>query len=415
MALYNPVNPKDLVAKEFFAPESKFNLLGAVQGVVEKGRADANSQRQRQAFSEGSQAAFEGTATPQQISALFASDPEKAKAVMAGAGAFNLSSAKRVAETAFRIQSAPFAQRAGMIQQAAQRVQQSGGDPNRILSLLNMSEQQQNEQLNVFQQAALSVKERADQGMAEKKFGLDERRTASQERNVNSQISDRNRRTAIAAGKGPKKTTIQQNLELAGLVEGTPDFQKAVMAYIKKPVGTTVTIGDSKTMAKATEGQLAAAGFADRLANSNQTLKDIEGGDFDPSSLTQKIGTSVIGGNFILDDDGQLYQAAKEDFITAVLRKESGAAIGKDEFVREDKKYFPQIGDSKKTIKAKRDRRERQMNIQDKQSKGVYDIQYEKPTSSIADESKKTGGVLQEDAQGNRAIVYPDGTFKELP
>ncbi|WP_288982143.1 hypothetical protein [uncultured Flavobacterium sp.] len=36
------------------------------------------------------------------------------------------------------------------------------------------------------------------------------------------------------------------------------------------------------------------------------------------------------------------YDAYKLDFITAVLRKESGAAIGKDEYAREEKKYFPQ-------------------------------------------------------------------------
>ena len=30
-------------------------------------------------------------------------------------------------------------------------------------------------------------------------------------------------------------------------------------------------------------------------------------------------------------------------------------------------------------------------------------------------QGSRPGGVLMEDANGNRAIVYPDGTFEELP
>ena len=51
------------------------------------------------------------------------------------------------------------------------------------------------------------------------------------------------------------------------------------------------------------------------------------------------------------------YEQAKENFITAVLRKESGASINPDEFAREDRKYFPQFGDSDSTIKQKQEAR----------------------------------------------------------
>ena len=49
---------------------------------------------------------------------------------------------------------------------------------------------------------------------------------------------------------------------------------------------------------------------------------------------------------------------ARRNFVTAVLRKESGAAISPSEFDNEAKKYFPQPGDSNLVVKQKQDARE---------------------------------------------------------
>lgn len=57
-------------------------------------------------------------------------------------------------------------------------------------------------------------------------------------------------------------------------------------------------------------------------------------------------------------EEQQMYQQAKTNFITAVLRKESGAAIGQNEFKTEDEKYFPQANESDKVIKQKQRARE---------------------------------------------------------
>jgi hypothetical protein len=181
-----------------------------------------------------------------------------------------------------------------------------------------------------------------------------------------------------------KETTLMQNLQAAGLKPGTPEYQKAVLAYIKKPAGTTINMGDAKTMEKATEGQLAASGFANRVQAATSTLTSLEESGYDPTSLTEKIATVVPGGNYALSNEAQEYQGAKEDFITAVLRKESGAVISDQEFAREDKKYFPQPGDSAKTVQLKQARRDNQLEVLRKQSKGVYEIQYSQGGSSEA-------------------------------
>jgi hypothetical protein len=60
----------------------------------------------------------------------------------------------------------------------------------------------------------------------------------------------------------------------------------------------------------------------------------------------------------LLSSEGQNnYEQAKENFITAVLRKESGASISPAEFAREERKYFPQFNDDASTIKQKQEAR----------------------------------------------------------
>lgn len=49
---------------------------------------------------------------------------------------------------------------------------------------------------------------------------------------------------------------------------------------------------------------------------------------------------------------------ARRNFVTAILRKESGAAISPSEFDNEARKYFPQPGDSNLVVKQKQDARE---------------------------------------------------------
>ena len=77
------------------------------------------------------------------------------------------------------------------------------------------------------------------------------------------------------------------------------------------------------------------------LESTNGTW-DIKGGD-----VLARINPK--GGS----EDFKKYEQAKRNFINAVLRKESGAAIGQDEFDSADKQYFPQIGDSEAVIKQK--------------------------------------------------------------
>jgi len=129
-----------------------------------------------------------------------------------------------------------------------------------------------------------------------------------------------------------------------------------------------------------TEAQGNATAFGMRMAESNKLLKNLEDkGITNTGLIRQAIGGAVGLTPFVGEklqsavkasmnplpgvlggpsSGQQEYDQAKQNFITAVLRKESGAAIGVSEFKTEDEKYFPQAGDTDKVIAQKQAARE---------------------------------------------------------
>lgn len=72
-------------------------------------------------------------------------------------------------------------------------------------------------------------------------------------------------------------------------------------------------------------------------------------------NATMNVLPSALGGP---SAEQQQVDAARKNFITAVLRKESGAAISASEFYNEAQKYFPQPGDSDAVVAQKRHARD---------------------------------------------------------
>lgn len=119
-----------------------------------------------------------------------------------------------------------------------------------------------------------------------------------------------------------------------------------------------------------TEAQGNAFGFGTRARESDALITGIEAKPgFDPASGVQKAFSSVpVVGNYLTPETNQQYNQAKRNFISAVLRKESGAAISASEFENEDKKYFPQQGDVPSVIKQKADARKTAIAVLEIQS-----------------------------------------------
>ena len=91
--------------------------------------------------------------------------------------------------------------------------------------------------------------------------------------------------------------------------------------------------------------------YGKRMQTANKILENLEStnGTWDIKGGDVLARINPKGGS----EDFKKYEQAKRNFINAILRKESGAAIGQDEFESADKQYFPQIGDNEAVIKQK--------------------------------------------------------------
>lgn len=106
------------------------------------------------------------------------------------------------------------------------------------------------------------------------------------------------------------------------------------------------------TGGKQTEQQGNAVGFANRMVDAHNEINQLESVG---TSAMQSGLASVPGvGNYLTSADKQKLDQAQRNFVNAILRKESGAAISKNEFENAAKQYFPQPGDTPEVIAQKR-------------------------------------------------------------
>lgn len=100
--------------------------------------------------------------------------------------------------------------------------------------------------------------------------------------------------------------------------------------------------------------QALAAGYSTRTRESAKTLEDLESSGYKPGIRDYAAGLLPKAvAPFVQTEKGQLADQAKRNFINAVLRRESGAAIAKSEFENADRQYFPAPGDTKEVLAQK--------------------------------------------------------------
>lgn len=162
-------------------------------------------------------------------------------------------------------------------------------------------------------------------------------------------------------------TSIQRDLQAAGLQPGTPEYKQAILEHYRKS-GTIVDVApdgsvrfvqgnvDPAKMPKVTEAEGKNAGFLKRALTAEKELSALES---EGTSLWNRAADAVpVLGNYAKSDEAQKFDQAQRNFINAVLRRESGAVISPEEFDNARKQYFPQPGDGPDVIAQKRKNRE---------------------------------------------------------
>jgi hypothetical protein len=103
------------------------------------------------------------------------------------------------------------------------------------------------------------------------------------------------------------------------------------------------------TILNADQGKVAA--YADRIREALPTISDTS--DAAMNRWQVLLGKAPVVGNSLTSPEFQMHQQAERNFINAVLRRESGAAINPDEFVQARQQYIPQPGDSSQVLAQK--------------------------------------------------------------
>jgi hypothetical protein len=135
--------------------------------------------------------------------------------------------------------------------------------------------------------------------------------------------------------------------------DGTPVLVQQDKTGTITPVSGFTPKGAGATP-KLNEGQGKATTFAARMADAESTIDALEKKGVSGTDMrTLAAGSGLT--NWAASPEGQDYRQAQENWVTANLRQESGAAIGKDEMDKDVRKFFPAPGDGD-SVKAQKAR-----------------------------------------------------------
>jgi hypothetical protein len=133
---------------------------------------------------------------------------------------------------------------------------------------------------------------------------------------------------------------------------------------VKAPTGTSLSVGPDGTIqfnqgpgAKLTEGQSKDVNYATRAAGA---LPIIDQYGSSLTSLPESVGGAApVIGNYMKSPEFQQAEQAGNEFLAAILRKDSGAQITPSENENYGRIYLPRPGDSPAVLERKRVSRER--------------------------------------------------------
>lgn len=183
-----------------------------------------------------------------------------------------------------------------------------------------------------------------------KRLGFDEQRIAMEKKRLGMEQERLGISKAEFARGGYDRITNEQGVFYVPKTPGMP------VIPIAGPGGEPLK---GTAPPKPTESEQNAAGFAQRMERANSIANSLKG---QQPGVGSAIAGSIpfVGGvaqRWVQPEQTQQFKQAADDWIRAKLRKESGAAIGKDEMDSEFRTYFPQVGDTPAVIAQKEEAR----------------------------------------------------------
>lgn len=155
--------------------------------------------------------------------------------------------------------------------------------------------------------------------------------------------------------------------------------------------------------------QRLAAGFASRIEQSSEVIGRL-------SEQFTGFGARIPIFESLKSEDRKLLEQAERNFVNAVLRRESGAAISPEEFVSAEKQYFAQRGDGEAVLKQKEENRNTVLQSM-KLEAGAAFGELEGVLPDATNQGVTLNGVnyqvgeIIENEKGQRGRVEADGTI----
>jgi hypothetical protein len=213
--------------------------------------------------------------------------------------------------------------------------------------------------------------------------------------------------TQAAQDRALKLEQVQQGLDAGALDIAKKRMENSAMQ----------STGGAKPL---TESQGKAAGFGVRANDADSIIRDIGGsGDVQPGLIKRTAEAVPFVGdalgtltNWTQSEPQQKVEQAQRNFINAVLRRESGAAIGSEEFDNARTQYFPQPGDEQGTIAQKQSNRQAVIAALKTEGAHGYEqarAEFEARKAAISGDRKATAGA------GGNTVALPDGQVLTFP
>ncbi len=150
-------------------------------------------------------------------------------------------------------------------------------------------------------------------------------------------------------------------------------------------------LSEGKEIKPPSAAQFTAAGYANRVVQTNDIFDNLADEISGMSSSTMLFQRNIPTWMPGKTETMKLLEQAERNFINALLRRESGAAIADTEFESASKQYFPQAGDTPAVLKQKKDNRDLiEHNL-----------------------IRESGAAFQEEIPLETPSVVPDGTIVE--
>jgi hypothetical protein len=222
----------------------------------------------------------------------------------------------------------------------------------------------------------------------------------------------KNGANTVVINQAMQASDPNQALQLLGQYLSDPTAKQQALANLaltraninKTNADTNKTNVDATVAANpqnkpATQAQETVAGYASRLTQSNQIINDLSSKIANKNPLAYAAGGMLP--SFLQGAERQQYDQATRNFVNAVLRQESGAAISPTEFDSAQKQYFPQPGDSAQVIAQKSANRD----LVTRNFINASGNAYEAPPSTTNTQTYSVNGKTY--VQGADGLYYP--------